>query len=247
VGRLELKRRSIRLLDQQLRCTSYMASSMELSYAFFRDLKTALANLDVSAAWLGDALASGKPAELKDTVAQIKSEVGRCRMRIDKFLHFVRPAAAVIADTDVNALLEDLLAILASELAFKNINFRCDYQEHLPPIRSERGKIRQLFQNVVLNAVAAVEQNGEITVATRRAGIGVQVVIGDSGPGIPPEVADRIFEPLFTTKASGTGLGLAVCRSILDKIGGTIRLESPPDRGATFIIELPFRFTPQEV
>ena len=245
VGRLELKRRSIRLLDQQLRCTSYMASSMELAYAFFRDLKTSLTNLDVSAAWLRDALPAENPGDLNDTVGQIKSEVGRCREAIDKFLHFVRPAEPIIAETDVNALLEDLLGILASELQYQNITVLRDYQDHLPTIRSERGKLRQLFQNVVLNAVAAVERDGEISVTTRTAGIGVQVTIGDSGPGVPPDIADKIFEPLFTTKASGTGLGLAICRSILDKIGGTIRVESTPARGAAFIIELPFRLTSQ--
>jgi len=246
VQRLESKRRSIRVLDQQLRRTSYLASSMEMSYGFFREIKDTLANMDVAAAWVQDVGRKRDLDGIDESVDQIKSEVSRCRKSIDKFLRFIRPGEPIITEIGINKTLDDLLGFLSSELHFKGIQVKLDYQDDLPPIRSDRSKLRQVFQNVVLNAISAIEKDGEITISTRAGDKTVIVTVTDNGPGISRENMEKIFDPLFTTKKDGTGLGLSICSEILGKLGGNISARSEPGRGASFVIEIPFQFLPPE-
>jgi two-component system NtrC family sensor kinase len=242
VLRLEKKRRSIRFLDQQLRCTSYMASSMELSYGFFREIKDTLANIDITTTWIKDLTHKGSSNEIENSLDQIKSEVSRSRKSIDKFLRFIRPGQPVITEVNINEILDDLLEFLSSELHFKNVKVKQDYQDHIPGIRSDHSKLRQVFQNIVLNAVSAVGKDGEISLTTRADQNGVTVYVTDNGPGIPEDNIDKIFDPLFTTKPEGTGLGLSICLNIIEKLGGSISVRSEAEKGATFIINLPFQF-----
>ena len=244
VSSLETKRRNIRFLDQQLRRTSYMASSMELSYGFFRGIKDNLANIDVATTWIQDLSREGSLDEIEKSLDQIKSEVSRSGKSIDKFLRFIRPGHPVITEVNINEILDDLLEFLVSELDFKNIKVKRDYQDHLPIIRSDNSKLRQVFQNIVLNAVAAVEKDGEISLTTSADKNGVTVTVADNGPGIPEENIGQVFDPLFTTKPEGTGLGLSICLNITQKLGGSISVSSKPKRGASFIIQLPFQFKP---
>ena len=242
VSSLETKRRSIRFLDQQLRRTSYMASSMEMSYGFFREINDALANIDVTATWIQDLIREGGLNEVEESLDQIKSEVSRTRKEIDKFVRFISPGEPVIMELDINGILDDLLEFLSSELHFKNIKVKQDYQDRLPCIRSDRSKLRHVFQNIVLNAISAVEKDGEINFTTRAGQSGVIVTITDDGPGIKKENIEKVFDPLFTTKPEGTGLGLPVCFNILGKLGGSISVKSEPEKGSSFIVELPFQF-----
>jgi two-component system NtrC family sensor kinase len=244
VSSLETKRRNIRFLNQQLRRTSYMASSMELSYGFFREIKDNLANIDVATTWIQDLSREGSSHEIENNLDQIKSEVLRSRKSIDKFIRFVRPGHPVITEVNINEILDDLLEFLVSELDFKNIKVKRDYQDHLPIIRSDNSKLRQVFQNVVLNAVSAVEKDGEISLTTSADKNGVTVTVADNGPGIPAENIDQVFDPLFTTKPEGTGLGLSICLNITQKLGGSISVRSEAEKGASFIIQLPFQFKP---
>lgn len=238
----ESKRRSLRVLDQQLRRTSYLASSMEMSYGFFREINDSLGNMDVAAAWVQDLGRKRDLDGIEESVDQIKSEVSRCRKSIDKFLRFIRPGEPIITEIGINKTLDDLLGFLSREFKFKGIQVKLDYQDDLPPIRSDHSKLRQVFQNVVLNAISAIEKDGKITISTRAGDKTVIVTVTDDGPGISKENMGKIFDPLFTTREKGTGLGLSICFDILGKLGGNISAESAPNKGASFMIEIPFQF-----
>jgi two-component system NtrC family sensor kinase len=121
----------------------------------------------------------------------------------------------------------------------KKIRVKKDYEDNLPGIRSDHSKLRQVFQNIVLNAMTAVEKDGEISLTTRAVQNGVAVTIADNGPGIPEENMENIFDPLFTTKPEGAGLGLSICLNILQRLGGHISVKSEPEKGAVFTVELP--------
>jgi len=247
VTRLETKRRSIRLLDKQLRHTSFMASSMEMSYGFFREISDTLANIDVTARWIGDLTQEGNLNEIRENLDQIKSQVSRSQKAIDKFVRFIRLGDPVVMEVYINEILDDLLEFLSSELRFRNIRLKLDYQDPLPPIRSDRSKLRQVFQNLILNAISAIEKDGEISIKIRADENVVTVTVADNGPGIHEENIDKIFDPLFSTKPQGTGLGLPICLDILGKLGGSISVESNPgEGGAAFIVELPFQFRSSE-
>jgi signal transduction histidine kinase len=110
----------------------------------------------------------------------------------------------------------------------------------LPPITAYVGELNQVWTNLIHNAIQAMDGRGEILIETNVLGGEVGVAIQDTGPGIPPDVASRIFEPFFTTKAKGegTGLGLSICARIVEKHGGTIRVDSQPGR-TRFEVRLP--------
>jgi two-component system NtrC family sensor kinase len=243
VSRLEFKRRSIRLLVRQLRRSNRLASAMELSYGFFFEIKDTLANIDTAAACIQDLVQKDHPAGIAESLAQIRSETARSRASIDKFMRFTRMTDPMIQELKVNEVLDDLMAFLDKELRLSNIGVIRNYADSIPGIRSDPFELRQVFQNLILNAIDAIQNNGEITLTTRRQGDEVVVTVADSGPGIPEEHLPKIFEPLFTTKPGGTGLGLAICADILERLGGRIRVHNSPGGGACFVVTLPIRFT----
>jgi two-component system NtrC family sensor kinase len=244
VSRLEAKRRSIHKLDRQLRAANRMASAMDLARGLFTDLKEKLANIDTAAAWLGEGAAGdGAQGAERSASAQIRQEARRGREAIERFLAFTRESEALITVVDVHALLDELAALLEKELFFRRIILERDFQAAPPTVRSDPAQLRQVFQNLVANAAAAVERNGRITLATVRTPQGLQVTVADTGPGIPPENLERIFDPLFTTKKDGTGLGLPICREILTRLGGRLEVACRPGAGAVFRVELPERLT----
>ncbi|MBW2084487.1 MAG: hypothetical protein JRI54_00435, partial [Deltaproteobacteria bacterium] len=241
---LEFKRRSIRFLDQQLRQTSQMASAMPQSYGLLREIKDTLANIDVTVTWIQDLTQKGNLNEMKESLEQIESEVLRSRRAIDKFLNFFRPdePAPIITEVNVNDMLDDIVEFFSRGLRFNNIRVRRDYEFGISGIRSNPFQLRQVFQNLILNAMAAIQTDGEILLKTYMTEDRVMVVVTDDGPGIPEENMEKVFSPLFTTKSEGIGLGLSISVSILEKLGGNISVRNEPERGASFTVELPLRF-----
>ncbi len=244
ISRLEAKGRRLRVLDEELRRVCFLSASMELSLGFFQEIKDILTNIDASAAWLEEASTEPDGVESTDTARQIQAQTARGLALTDKLLHFMRPAAPQIGDVSINGLLDDLLSFLQKELELRGIRLVRDYQEPLPVIRSDSTALRQAFQNLLLNAVAAVDKDGEIRLNTRLQDGAVQVVVSDSGPGIDDEIISRIFEPLFTTKPHGAGLGLAICRDLLEKLGAVVSVASTGAAGTSFVVTLPIRFIP---
>jgi two-component system, NtrC family, sensor kinase len=241
VGLLESKGRSLRILDKQLRRTSYLSSSMELSLGFFEEVKDILSNIDVSLQWLLSHDTAKNAPDVKETLLLIAREASRGHGLIDKFAMFVRAEDPVVIDVSVNELLDDLLTFLNTELQRRTIRVIREYQTPLPAVRSDRGKLRQVFQNLILNAIAVLEKGGQIRLLTRADGDHVVVVVSDNGPGVGTADRSRIFEPLYTTKPQGTGLGLPICKTILGQLNGTLTMDSQPGRGAAFTVKLPCR------
>jgi len=244
VSRLEVKRRSIRLLDRRLRQSNRLASAMELALGFFRQIKDALANIDAAAMTIQD-MCRGNPAgEIAESISQLRAEAAHSRKSIDKFLRFTRSAEPVIKTLNVNDVLDDLAEFMDNELRFNNIGLVRNYADHLPAISSDPSGLRQVFQNLILNALATIRTNGEITLTTRRQADDVVVTVADTGPGIAEAHLAKIFDPLFTTKPGGTGLGLPICVDILDRLGGRISAHNQPGGGACFVVNLPIQFKP---
>jgi two-component system NtrC family sensor kinase len=121
------------------------------------------------------------------------------------------------------------------------VKFRTELAEELPPVRASASELREVFVNLLRNAVDAIEGEGQITARTRLEDERrVIVEVSDTGIGMSDEVKEKLFRPLFTTKgARGTGLGLSTCYAILRRHGGDIEVRSAPDEGTTFIVRLP--------
>ena len=249
--RLETKRRGIRLLDQQLRHSSRMASSMKLAEGFVREINDCLSNIDLVVNWLEelsrrDLSKEANQQELRDSLNQVTAEVSRTRKATDRFFKATRPSMPIIGDVRVSDVLDEIIELLERELHFNRITVKRDYRESAPVIRSDPSHLRQVFQNLILNAITAIRKDGEITLQVLPESEGVSVRVTDSGHGIPKEMQEKIFDPLFTTKPDGTGLGLSISAGIVEKLGGTISVTSEAGKGATFTVVLPPRIQREE-
>jgi two-component system NtrC family sensor kinase len=250
-SRLETKRRNIRFLDHQLQQSSRMASSMKLASGFLREVNETLSNMDLVLSWVdelaqGDLSAEGSRRELRESLKEVKSEVVRARKATDKFLKSTQSSLPIIREVKLQDLLDEIIELLGGELNFNSITVKREYQDPLPTVQSDPSQLRQLFQNLLVNAVTAIGQDGVITVTAHQAEKSVVVSVGDTGPGIPRERLEKIFDPLFTTKPDGTGLGLSIGAGILKKLGGTISVKSELGKGSVFTAEIPTSFSPPE-
>ena len=177
--------------------------------------------------------------DISSLVAESLEGSARVQSIVSSLKDFAHLGTGEVTRADVSRLLDATLQVIWNQVKYK-AEVRKDYGE-LPPIRCYAQRLNQVFLNILLNAVQAIEVHGVITIATRREGDTVSIRIADTGMGIPPEILGRIFEPFFTTKEAGkgTGLGLSVSYDIVKSHGGEIRVESTPGTGTAFTIILP--------
>lgn len=250
IGRLETKRRSIRTLDQQLQHTSRQASSVPMVTGFLLKIKDAFAGIDIAAQNLQDKIREDvRPSEpvleISNSLTQIQSRASQSRKSIDRFLNAVRPLEPMIMEISINEMLDNLIELYDRELHFNKIRLMRNYSTPPPLLRSDPSRLRQVFQNLIFNAMTAIHQDGTILLETGVSDDRILITVADDGPGIPEENLDKIFDPHFTTKAEGMGLGLSICRQIVKKLGGRISARNEPEKGVSFTVELPAQFKPE--
>ena len=249
VTRLETKRQQIAHLNRQLRRSSFMTSAMELGLGLLREISEGLANITIAAQWLENHLGKAMTPEAGEDLKQISGTATGNRERLNQFLSTFRPETSMITAVNPENVARMLVNWLTKELHLRCIRVVWDVEPDLPEIRTDEGKLRHAIQNILLNAVDAVNQHGVIQIAIGGNGRGVAITISDSGPGIRDADRERIFEPLYTTKPEGTGLGLPVARDIIQFLGGSLilletsaagtalRIFLPRDLGATAVAE----------
>lgn len=187
----------------------------------------------------------------------MQAEVGRLNTIVDRFLALARPSRLTLTEEPLGAVLEELLVLLSSQASAQEIRIVSDLALGGARVRMDRQQLTHAFMNILLNAIQAMPAGGSLTIRaavlpSQRAGVTARaaegsraptsvarVTVSDSGPGIPAEHLDRIFEPYFTTKEGGTGLGLAMAHKIVEEHGGSTEVESSVGSGATFTVVLP--------
>jgi signal transduction histidine kinase len=179
---------------------------------------------------------------LKKGLEVIINETIRCRGIIQDLLEFSREREPAKALGDLNGVINKALNILANEFRLHRVAVETRLSDNLPSVLIDVNQMEQVFINFFMNAVEAIQGQGSISVCSFKDqdNKGVFVEIQDSGMGIPQEHLPRIFEPFFSTKPKGTGLGLAVNYGIIQKHGGQIKVSSQPGRGTTMTIWLPY-------
>jgi two-component system sensor histidine kinase HydH len=171
-----------------------------------------------------------------DTYDRIQRAVDRISYQIDDVLNFVRPRMISLQRTSVNKILNSVINRLKLPSTVQIILPKKDIE-----LVADIVNIEIAFVNLITNALQAMDNTGRITIESDYDGTEITIKISDTGPGIPEDLLPQIFEPLFTTKQTGTGLGLVSCKTIIEQHGGTIGVESTYGKGATFIITLPNR------
>lgn len=195
-----------------------------------------------------DLLLSGglEPEEQRDFLERMKRETERINRVLRQLLDFARPAAASrLQETEPPASIvdavQDVLVLLKPHKAFRDIALSSELADDLPAVAFPRSQLVQVLLNLLLNAADAAGAGGKVLVRAERTERGVRVSVEDDGPGIRADVRDTLFEPFVTTKdvGAGTGLGLAVCRGLVEAAGGTITAGASELGGARFSVELP--------
>lgn len=195
---------------------------------------------------LEDLLIEGglEPSEQHDFLLRMRKETDRINRILRDLLQFARPGERhddANARGDVVEALSDTAALIAPQKAMRDIQLDLDVAPGLPPVALAAEQLTQLILNLLLNAIDVLPGGGRIRVSVARTERGVRLTVEDTGPGVVASVRERLFEPFVTTKevGKGTGLGLAVCRGLVEAVGGTITLDAEFTSGARFVVDLP--------
>ncbi|WP_066634655.1 ATP-binding protein [Desulfolucanica intricata] len=177
--------------------------------------------------------------EFKEFVTVIKEQINRQNTVIKELLDFGRPQKPVIQELSINVLLEGILTFTEPLLRQHKITLHRYLEPELPITKVDGERLKQVFVNIILNAVQAMQNGGNLTISTSASAESVNITFTDNGPGISSTDIPHIFDPFYTTKHSGTGLGLSISHQIVEQHGGTIDVTSTPGEGSTFKVILP--------
>jgi signal transduction histidine kinase len=177
--------------------------------------------------------------KLDKYLAVSKGEIERLDYLITQFLQAIRPTPPQLRPVPLNDLVHEVVELLRPELDNRQITVRTHLARHLPALSFDPAQIKQVLVNLLKNAMQAMNRGGEVTVTTEAAGADAVILVSDTGSGMTEEQLSRLFQPFFTTKDKGTGLGLMIVQRILRDHGGRIDVDSAPGKGTTFRVRLP--------
>lgn len=225
-------------LKAQLERSRHLSTIGEMVAGISHEIRNPLGIIRSSAELLKKKMLQVDPSNSFADV--IIEEVGRLNLIITDFLNFARPKAPNMRRCQLQGVVEKNLHYLASQLQERNCTIVQDYQNPVSDIQADEEQLYQAFLNILINAMQAMPQGGEISIRiSEDPDDGVQIVIEDNGPGLEEEILEKIWDPFFTTKEKGSGLGLVIVRNILESHGGAIRIENRPDGGARVVVTFP--------
>ena len=251
VDRLEAARSEIEAYHRErLDRAERLATMGELAASLAHEIKNPLAGIDGAIQVMADELPDTDSR--KEIMLEVLSQVRRLDKTVRDLLAFARPGRPDVAPCDLHRVLDRTLLLVAGDPEAKRVRVMRNYREDLPRLEADGKQLGQVFLNLILNAVQAMPDGGQVRIGTTLRGAGggngagplpagaeVEVEIADDGPGIPAHLRDEIFKPFVTNKHRGTGLGLSVSRRIVEDHGGRITVECPPGGGTTFRVVLP--------
>lgn len=177
--------------------------------------------------------------ELQESIDIARAEINRLDSIVTQFLRAIRPSKPQLHPEDVNAIVEDSVRFFQPEIKDRDIVVETELRSDLPRVELDRDQMKQVFYNAIKNSFEAMKQRGILRIRTDRDDTHVKISFTDTGGGISPENLSRVFEPYFTTKAGGSGLGLLIVRRIVREHGGELALESSKGKGLTLTVRLP--------
>lgn len=245
---------------EQERLKDRLATLGQMAASLAHEMRNPLAGIEVSCQLLKRRLPDQKAG--RDLLDKITSEVRRLNSTLTQTLEFVRPVAAMHTEGELIPVLEEAIAIARGRCAKDGVVVRRRFAGALPRFLMDHALLRQVFVNLILNAIEAMESGGTVTVSAemmaapngstpyrpegsppgelwQEAEHFAVVRVADTGPGIRQQDRDRVFYPFFTTKRRGSGVGLAIAKKIVGSHHGLIEVESTPGEGAVFTVRLP--------
>ncbi len=244
---LEATNLQLQRAEADVRRTERLAALGQLSAGLAHEIRNPLNVIKGSAEMLAQKLKDSEPLA-GELAGYISSEVNRLNAMVARFLDFARPSHLDLQPQKIDGLVERALASVQAESPGANVRVERHYARGLPEITADAQLCERIFVNLIQNAFQAMNSPGASADHVLRLAIapetangrgGVGVTVHDSGPGVPPELREQIFNPFFTSKKDGVGLGLAIVAKIVDDHCGSIRLENNSVPGASFHVFLP--------
>ncbi len=238
-------------LEERERLRDRLAALGEMAAAIAHELKNPLAGIEVMAGLLRRQVPESP--DLQGLLGDIINEAKLANAIVLEMLEFVRPIRLEMERTSIAQVLHDAVTMAESKVSRRDVAVTMSVEAHLPLIQGDHNQLSRLFTNLLTNAFEALDGKGTVRI-TAAAGQPeedhpgvpeanqvptIVIEVADDGPGVPPEITDRIFNPFFTTKPQGSGLGLAIVRKIVDAHDGRIDLTSSPEHGTCFRVTLP--------
>ena len=230
----------------QVEYSNKMATIGRLAAGVAHEINNPLAVINEKAGLIKDLFsmkeASARDEKLMKTVNAIIFSVERCAKITRRLLSFMRNTGVVTEGVNLKETIQEVLGFLSKEAEYRSLHISVQVDDDVPQITSDRGRLQEIFLNVINNSFAAMQDGGHLEVAVKRVKEdSVAVTVTDDGCGIPKADLERVFEPFFSTKTGkgGTGLGLSITSGLVQELGGDIRVESEVGKGTRFTVLLP--------
>jgi len=222
------------------RVTTMGELTASLAHEINQPITAAVTNANACLRWLAGAQPDVE--EAREAASRIIKDGTRAAEIISRIRLLFKKGVPQRESVDVNEVIQEMIILLRGEAARYSISIRADLSAGLPKVKADRVQLQQVFMNLMLNGIDAIKElsaAGELTVKSERAESGLTISVSDTGVGLPPQQAARIFDAFFTTKPEGTGMGLPISRTIIESHGGRLWAAANPERGATFHFTLP--------
>jgi len=228
----------LRKTEAQLIRSEKLAALGQLAAGIAHEIRNPLTSINI----LIHSLTENLPTENSrwEDLKVIGEEILRINEIVDQFLRFAKPASPLFEKADLNPIFEETLQLLRPQIERGKITVKKEL-ETLPLMTIDKEQIKQVILNLLMNAIQSMPEGGELSISGRfsKDGYWVELTVEDSGVGIPPEDVDKLFDPFFSTKEGGIGLGLSIAHRIIDQHQGKIEVESNPGSGTRFTLSLP--------
>jgi len=239
-GQLAEANRNLQEAEEAVRRSDRLAALGQLAAGLAHELRNPLGTIRASAEMLNRSVASENEVA-REVAGFIAEEVDRTNSLVTRFLDFVRPLELRRAPADLAQVLDRSVTMVEREAAAREVTVYKNYSPDIPPFPLDAELMERVFYNLLVNAAQATAPGGAVTIKARPVADNAEVSVIDRGQGIEPKLLDSIFNPFFTTKPDGVGLGLAICSKIVDQHGGKIVVESEPAKGSVFRVYLPMK------
>jgi signal transduction histidine kinase len=242
--RIQKTTADLRKTEAQLIRSEKFAALGQLAAGIAHEIRNPLTSINI----LIHSLTEKLPTENSqwEDLKVIEEEILRINEIVDQFLRFAKPASPLFEKADLVPIIEETFQLVRPQIKRGKISVQKEF-EPLPFVTVDKEQIKQVILNLLINAIQAMPKGGRLVLSSRvsREGYWVELTVQDSGIGIPPEDLDKLFDPFFSTKEGGIGLGLSIAHRIVDQHHGKIEVDSNPGKGTRFTISLPI-FTPSE-